>query len=71
MARVRLLYRVHRKSANRVDTQLIELRTGGDRLVTDSHQFSPRKSASAAVLTKLDEISAKWIQLRNCLKFTS
>src|ERR1700674_3312811 len=49
MARVRLLHRVHRKSANRVDTQLIELCTGGDRLATQSHKFSPRKSASAPV----------------------
>src|SRR6202158_5162105 len=63
MARVRLLYRVHRKRANRIDTHLIELCTGGDRLVTDSHQLSPRKSAGAA-LTKLDEIKAQWIQLR-------
>src|SRR5271165_1001937 len=40
MARVRLLHRVHRKGANRVDTELIELRTGGgDRLVTDCHQI--------------------------------
>src|SRR6202521_2131477 len=47
VTRVRLLHRVHRKSTNRVDTQLIELCTSGDRLVTDSHQLSPRKSASA------------------------
>src|SRR5882762_2927176 len=71
MARVRLLYRVHRKSANRIDTQLIELCTGGDRLVTDSHQFSPRKISWRCRTHKLDEISAQWIQLRNCLKFTS
>ena len=38
MAGIRLLHGVHRKSADGVDTQLIELRTGGgDRLVTDCH----------------------------------
>ena len=50
MPRVRLLHRVHRKRANGVDTQLVELCTGGDRLITDSHQFSPRKSACVALL---------------------
>src|SRR5208337_1902403 len=64
MTGVRLLYRVHRKRANRVDTQPVEFCTGGDSLVTDSHQCPPRKSACVAVLTKLDEISAKWTQLR-------
>jgi hypothetical protein len=50
MARIRLLHRVYRKSANRVDTQLIELAAGGDRLVTDGHHFSPCKLASTTPL---------------------
>jgi hypothetical protein len=59
MARVRLLHGVHRKGANGVDAQLIELCTGGgDRLVTDCHQSSPRKGFERPT-PNLDEDSAK------------
>ena len=61
MARIRLLHRVYRKSANRVDTQLIEFATGGDRLVTHGHQFSPGKPALLPYACSLDEVSADMV----------
>src|SRR5271155_1159509 len=65
MAGVCLLHRIHRKSANRVDTQLIELCTGGgDRLVTDGHQsLLAKRAAETALILKLDDIDARWIHL--------
>jgi hypothetical protein len=63
MSRVRLLHGIYRKRANRVDAQLIELGSGGDRLVTDCHQFSPRNSLVFPT-TNLDEISPEWIHVR-------
>jgi hypothetical protein len=44
MAGICLLDGIYGKRANRVDAQLIELCAGGDRLVTDSHLSSPRKT---------------------------